>query len=137
MTSRSIATSVRLPEDLQQAAKAAVDHGLARSLTELLVDGLRDRLVALANEDQDLADRAAVKAALEEHYAEYPEVRPTLAEVAMAGALLDGHPAVGHPDLIERAVADLGEDAHFEDVLHWVLGALASKKPAASTRSVA
>lgn len=55
----------------------------------------------------------------------------------MAGAELDGHPAVDHPELIERAVADLGEDAHFEDVLHWVRGALASTSGAASTRSVA
>jgi hypothetical protein len=137
MTTRSVATSVRLPEDVQLAAKAAVDHGLARSLTELIVDALRDRLVVLANEDQDLADRAEVKAALEEHFTEHPEARPSLAEVAMAGAQLDGNPAADHPELIERAVADLGEEAHFEDVLHWVRGALASKAAPDSKRSVA
>lgn len=128
---------MRLPEDVQQAAKAAVDHGLARSLTELVVDGLRDRLVALATEDHSLAERAEVKAALEKHDTEYPEARPSLAELAMAGPELDGHPAANHPELIDRAVADLGEDAHFEDVLHWVRGALASRSGAASTRSVA
>jgi hypothetical protein len=137
MTNRSVATSVRLPEDVQLAAKAAVDHGLARSLTELIVDALRDRLVVLANEDRDLADRAEVRAALDEHYAEYPEARPSLAEVAFAGAQIYGHPAAEHPDLIDQAVADLGQDAHFEDVLHWVRGALAPGSAASAAPSVA
>lgn len=123
----TVATSVRLPEDLQRAAKAAVDGGLARSLTELVVDGLHDRLVALATEDQHDADGAAVRAALEAHFAEHPEARPTLAEVALAGAEIEGHPAADHPDLIDEAVADLGDDAHFEDVLAWVRGALAAR----------
>lgn len=128
MTEGTVATSVRLPADLQKAAKAAVDNGLARSLTELIVDGLRDRLVELATENDLYADQVARRAALEEHFQRYPEARPSLAEVAMAGAELDDHPAQHHPELIDRAIADLGEDAHPEDVLAWVRGVLATRE---------
>lgn len=137
MTGQTIATSVRLPEDVQRAAKAAVENGLARSLTELIVDGLRDRLVQLAVEDQQDTDDVSARAALEEHYQLYPEVRPTLAEVARAGAEMDDHPAQHHPDLIDRAVADLGGDAHPEDVLAWVRGALAAQASTADASAVA
>ncbi len=131
MSGQTVATSVRLPEDVQQAAKAAVDGGLARSLTELIVDGLRDRLVELAVENQQYAEKAEVRAALDEHYARYPEARPTLAEVAFGAAQVFGHPAADHPDLIDRAVADLGEKAHYESVLAWVSGYLRMREAAA------
>jgi hypothetical protein len=131
MSGQTVATSVRLPEELQRAAKEAVANGLAGSLTELIVDGLRDRLVALAVENQQYVSKADARAALEEHYAEYPEARPTLAGVARAGAEMYGHPAADHLDLIDAAVADLGDHVHFEDVLVWVQGALWQQRAAA------
>jgi Arc/MetJ-type ribon-helix-helix transcriptional regulator len=124
MNGQTVATSVRLPEDIQRAAKEAVANGLAGSITELVVDGLRERLVVLAVENQQYASKADALAALEEHFAEYPEARPTLAGLARAAAEMYHHPAVDHLDLIEAAVADLDDDAHFEDVLVWVQGAL-------------
>ncbi len=127
MSSQTVATSVRLPEELQRAARVAVENGLARSLTELIVDGLRDRLVALATESEQYMSDAEARAGLEAYFEEFPEARPTLAEVAMAGAEMDDHPAFHHPELIDRAVADLGEDAHPEDVLAWVKGVLTAR----------
>lgn len=137
MSGQTVATSVRLPEELQRAAREAVENGLAGSLTELIVDGLRDRLVALATESEQDADKVAVRAALEEIYADDPAARPTLAEIAMAGAEMDDHPAFHHPDLIDRAIVDLGEDAHPEDVLAWVKGVLAARASAAGEAAVA
>lgn len=137
MSGPTVATSVRLPEELQRAAREAVENGLARSLTELIVDGLRDRLVALATESEQYISDTDARAALEELYAEDPDSRPTLAEVAMAGAELDDHPALGHPELIDRAIVDLGEDAHPEDVLAWVKGLLAAQVSAPDASAVA
>ncbi|HEU5151036.1 MAG TPA: hypothetical protein VFU19_11090 [Iamia sp.] len=137
MSGQTVATSVRLPEELQRAARAAVESGMARSLTELIVDGLRERLVALATEKEQYTDKVAARAALEEYYEMYPEARPTLAQVAMAGAELDDHPALHHPDLIDKAIADLGEDAHPEDVLAWVKGVLAARASASGSDEAA
>jgi Arc/MetJ-type ribon-helix-helix transcriptional regulator len=127
MSGPTVATSVRLPEELQRAAKEAVAHGLAGSLTELIVDGLRDRLVALALADQQYVSKAEAQAALEEHYAEHPGCRPSLAEVVLVGARLFGEAAADRPDLIDLAVADLGEEADPEEVLSWVKGAMAAE----------
>lgn len=74
-----------------------------------------------------------VRAALEEHYAHSGEERSGLAELAIAAAELDGHPAADHPDLVARAVDDLGDDAFIEDVLAWVRGALAGATDAVRT----
>jgi Arc/MetJ-type ribon-helix-helix transcriptional regulator len=137
MSGQTVATSVRLPEELQRAAREAVENGLARSLTELIVDGLRDRLVALATENEQYADKVAARAALEELYADDPQARPTLAQIAMAGAEMDDHPAFHHPELIDLAIADLGEDAHPEDVLAWVKGVLAVRPSAPDESAVA
>jgi hypothetical protein len=92
----TVGTSVRIPIDLRDAAAIASDLGLAGSITELTVRGLRDRLDAITQ-----------RAALDEHYQEYPEARPTLAEVALATAQLDGDPLKDHPELIERAATEL------------------------------
>lgn len=137
MSGQTVATSVRLPEELQRAAREAVENGLARSLTELIVDGLRDRLVALAAESEQYADKVAAQGGLEAYFEMYPEARPTLAEVALAGAEMDDHPAFHHPDLIDRAVADLGEDAHPGDVLAWVKGVLVARATASDETAVA
>lgn len=130
MSGHTVATSVRLPEELQRAAREAVENGLARSLTELIVDGLRDRLVALATENEQYVRQEGVRRALEEHFEAYPDARPTLAEITMAGARLDDHPAQHHPELIDEAIAALGEDAYIEDIFHWVDGALSRVRAA-------
>jgi hypothetical protein len=88
--------------------------GLAGSITELTVRGLRDKLDAIANH-----------AVLEEHFRQYPEARPSLAEVALAGAYIDGNPLKDRPELIERAAArivSLMDDPSPDDVLVYAAG---------------
>jgi len=72
-------TSVRLPANLRAAATVAAEMGYATSIAELSVRGLRDVLEAIA-----------LRAALDAHYAEHPGVRPSLVEVALAAAEMDG-----------------------------------------------
>ncbi|MBM7790529.1 hypothetical protein [Tenggerimyces flavus] len=85
-------TSLRLPVNLREAAAVATDLGMATSTTELTVQGLRDALEAYAQ-----------RAVLDAHYREYPEARPDLAEIALAGAKLDGNPLASRPELVRRA----------------------------------
>jgi hypothetical protein len=124
---RAVATSVRLPAVLHRAAVAAVDAGLAGSLTELVVAGLdatlEDRLAGSA----DRAAAADVRAALDAHYAEHPDARPEPIEIAQAAATITDHPAAERPDLLANALADLGDDAPLDDVLAWARGALAAE----------
>lgn len=129
----AVATSVRIPRALRVAGRAAVSAGLAESLTELIVDGLRGRLRELASADQRETALRDVRRALEEHYAEHPDARPSLALVSQSAAQLDGHPAADRRDLIDAAVEDLGQDAFVEDVLSWVQGALATERLGAGT----
>ena len=110
----TVGTSVRIPIDLRDAAAIAADMGLAGSITELTVRGLRDKLDAIAQ-----------RAALDEHYQQYPEARPTLAEVALATAQLDGNPLKDRPDLIELAankVLELKKEPSPDDVLTYAAG---------------
>ena len=110
----TVGTSVRIPIDLRDAAAMAADLGLAGSITELTVEGLRDRL-----------DAIAMRAALDEHYRQHPEARPSLAEVALAGAHMDGNRLKDRPELIERAatkLVELKEDPHPDDVLTYAAG---------------
>jgi len=110
----TVGTSVRIPIDLRDAAAAAAELGLAGSLTDLVVHGLRDELEAIVQ-----------RAALDEHYRQYPEVRPTLAEVALATARLDGNPLKDKPELIERASAEITRfttDPTPDDVLVFAAG---------------
>jgi hypothetical protein len=108
----TVGTSMRLPAALREAAALAVDElGAAPSATALTADALRDRLEAIVT-----------AAALEAHYAQHPEARPSLAELALAAAELDGHPLAAQPELIARAAAAVvlhrpGADA--DDVLLW------------------
>ncbi len=67
-------------------------------------------------------EAAVMRAALDEHYAQFPETRPDLAEIAIATAELDGNPLAADPDRIRRAAAEIAA-AHPhpepEDVLLW------------------
>ena len=105
-------TSMRVPVVLRDAAVLAVtEFGAAESTSALVNDALRSSLEALA-----------MRATLEAHYAEYPEFRPTLADLAFAAAQLDGHPLAAHPGVLKRAAAQIVKhhpDADGDDVLLW------------------
>lgn len=108
----TVATSMRIPPSLRDAAALAVDElGVAPSTTALALDALRCRLEGLVME-----------AALAAHYDRYPDARPSLADLALAAAELDGHPLADDPELLRRAAAAVigrhpGADA--DDVLLW------------------
>lgn len=105
-------TSMRIPTALREAAAlAAKELNAAPSATALTTMALRSALEA-----------AVMRAALDEHYAQYPEARPDLADIAIATAELDGNPLAADPDRIRRAAAEIAA-AHPrpepEDVLLW------------------
>lgn len=122
-----VATSVRIPAAVHGIARSVVEARWASSLTDLVVDGLRVRLTDLASFVLDDEATVDVRAALEAHYAEHPEARPSLTMVTQSAAAMEGHAAQHRPDLIDAAVQDLGDDAFVEDVLAWVSGALATE----------
>ncbi len=108
----SVGTSMRIPTALRDAAAIAVNElGAASSTTTLTTDALRDRLEAIVME-----------AALEAHFTAHPKLRPTLAELAIVAAEMDGHPLADRPELIRRAAAAVVErrpHADADDVLLW------------------
>lgn len=107
-------TSIRLPENLREAAGLAAEMGYAVSLTELTVKGLRDVLEAIS-----------WRLVLDEHYRSNPHARPSLVEVARAAAAIDDNPIVDEPELIEQAAAWVAEHrpgADADDVLWLAMG---------------
>lgn len=108
----SVGTSMRLPTALRDAAAIAVSElGAASSTTTLTTDALRARLEAIVMEG-----------ALEAHFAAHPKLRPTLAELAIVAAEMDGNPLAARPDLIRRAadaVVERRPHADADDVLLW------------------
>lgn len=108
----SVGTSMRIPTALRDAAAIAVSElGAASSTTTLTTDALRERLEAIVMES-----------ALEAHFAEHPKLRPTLAELAIVAAEMDGNPLAARPELIRRAAAAVVErrpHADADDVLLW------------------
>ena len=105
-------TSMRIPTVLRDAAALAVNGlGAAESTTALTAEALHSSLEAVA-----------MQATLDAHYAEHPELRPTLAERAIAAAELDGHPLAARPDVLARAAAQIVQhhaDADADDVVLW------------------
>lgn len=114
----TINTSMRLPSALRDAASLAVEHlGIATSTTTLTAAALRSAL-----------ETAVMEAALESHYAQHPDSRPSVAEVALALAAQDGSPLADRRDIIERAAAAVisrRPDADADDVLLWADAQLA------------
>lgn len=105
-------TSMRLPAALREAAALAVrELGAAPSTTALAAKALRTTLEGIV-----------IQAALEEHYQRFPEARPSLYELAMAAAELDGHPMSASPELLRRAADEIMRthpEADADDVLLW------------------
>lgn len=90
---------------------AAKELNAAPSATALTTMALRSALEA-----------AVMRAALDEHYAQFPDVRPDLADIAIATAELDGNPLARDPEHIRRAAAEITAahpHSEPEDVLLW------------------
>ena len=105
-------TSMRLPVTLRDAAALAVrELGVAPSTTALTATALRAMLEAVV-----------MQAVLDAHYRQHPRARPSLAELAIAAAELDGHPLAGRPDLLRQAADEITRtrpDADADDVVLW------------------
>ncbi len=105
-------TSMRIPKALREAAALAVKElGVAPSTTVLTANALRSVLQG-----------AVMLAVLDRHYEEYPELRPSLGDLAIAAAEMDGHPLAQQPELIRRSAAEVQRrhpDASPDDVLLW------------------
>lgn len=108
----TVGTSIRIPLALREAAALAVaELGAAASTTGLAVEALRSRLEAIV-----------VEAALAAHYERHPGTAPSLAELAIAAAELDGNPLATQPRLIQdaaEAIIQRRPDADADDVLIW------------------
>jgi len=108
----TVNTSMRLPANLREAAALATEHlGLAPSATAYTVQLLRSGLEA-----------ALLAAILEAHYEDVPSDRPSLAEIALGVAEIDGNPLAHQPDLIRSAAEEIvatHPTATPDDVLLW------------------
>lgn len=109
---RTVGTSMRMPPSLRDAAALAVEElHVARSTTALAADALRSRLEAIV-----------MQAALDDHYRAHPTTKPSLGELAIAAAELDGHPLARSPDVLRRAAKAIivhRPSADADDVLLW------------------
>ena len=105
-------TSMRIPKTLREAAALAVDElGVAPSTTVMAANALRS-----------LLEGTVGLAALELHYEQYPETRPSLADLAVVAAEWDGSPLAQRPDLLHRYAEEIVQrhpNAEPEDVLLW------------------
>ena len=108
----TVNTSMRIPKALREAAALAVSElGVAPSATVLAANALHSLLeatVGLAN--------------LELHYEEYPQFRPTLADLAVVAAEWADSPLADRPDLLRRYAEEVVQrhpDAEPEDVVLW------------------
>lgn len=108
----SVSTSMRLPASLREAMAIAVDElGLSISSGVLTAQSLRYAL-----------STAVAMEALELHFQQYPELRPTLGELAVAAAEMDGHPLAEEPEVLHRAadqIVAFRPEADPDDVLLW------------------
>ena len=108
----TVNTSMRIPKALREAAALAVDElGVAPSTTVMAANALRTLLEATVG-----------LAVLELHFEEYPEARPTLADLAVVAAEWDDSPLAQRPDLIRKYAEEIVQrhpNAEPEDVLLW------------------
>lgn len=105
----TVVTSVRQPTALREATRIAVQLGMDATPNDAAVRALRERVEVFAQ-----------RRALEAHYERHPDARPSLAELALAAAEMDGDPLAAEPALLEQAareVVALRPDAGPDDVL--------------------
>lgn len=117
----TVVTSVRLSASLREAVKAAVKAGMDDTPNDAMLNAVRDRLTAFAQ-----------RLALDLHYERFPDVRPSLAEIATAAAQLDDNPLAHEPDLLRRAADELVRlkpDADADDVLVYAAALHAAQDP--------
>ena len=109
----TVVTSVRISAALKEALGLAVEHlGLDVSTSGLTSHALRHTL-----------DTAVLAAGLADIYAESPQSRPSLVDVAVALAEQDGSPLADRRDLLEVAADQLLDRypaADARDLLLWV-----------------
>lgn len=105
-------TSMRIPTALRNAAALAVrELGVAPSATALTSAALKATLEAVV-----------MQAALNEHYAHHSGTRPSLADLAIAAAELDGHPLAAEPERLRTAAAEILQthpEANPDQVVLW------------------
>ena len=104
-------TSIRQPEGLRRAIRAAVALGWARNANEGAVEALREELLFFCREK-----------VLDAHIRQHPEAAPTLEGVALALAELRHDPLADEPELIAQAareIVDIRPDAEPDEVLIW------------------
>ena len=88
----TVDSPMRIPKALREAAALAVKElGVPPSAT-----------VTAANALRNVLEGAVTPAALELHYEQYPEFRPSLADLAVVAAESDGNPLAQRPELIRR-----------------------------------
>ena len=108
----TVDSPMRIPKALREAAALAVKElGVAPSAT-----------VTAANALRNVLEGAVTLAVLELHYEQYPEFRPSLADLAVVAAESDGNPLAQQPELIRRYADEVKlrhPDAEPEDVLLW------------------
>jgi hypothetical protein len=108
----TVNTSMRIPKALREAAALAVDElGVAPSTTVMTANALRSLLEARVG-----------LAVLELHFEQYPEARPTLADLAVVAAEWDDNPLAQRPELIRKYAEEIVQrhpGAEPEDVLLW------------------
>jgi hypothetical protein len=119
-SSPTTVTSIRQPAALPEAVKVATALGMAGHPDEAVVEALRQRIEAFAEHR-----------ALEAHVDRHPDVRPSLADLAVAAAELDGHPLAGAETFLRTCAAELAElrpDATAEDVVVYAMGRQAASR---------
>jgi hypothetical protein len=105
-------TSMRIPTALRDAAALAVSElGVAPSATALTTAALRATLEAVV-----------MQAVLDEHYRQHGQARPSLADLAVAAAEIDGHPLAAEPERLRQAAAEISgrrPGASADEVVLW------------------
>lgn len=90
-TSRSTQpTSLRLPSSLRRAAQLANELGMDESLTQTVTVAVVERVRSFAR-----------NTGLVEHFRQFPNDVPRLADVARRRVKGTVHPAVAHPELVD------------------------------------
>ncbi|MCL2848721.1 MAG: hypothetical protein FWE61_01590 [Micrococcales bacterium] len=112
--SDSSVTSVRIRSNLRQAQDLAREHlGLTEPMGQLVEQGIAQALRGVV-----------FRAGLQAYFARYPELRPSLGQVAFALAEQEADPLVQlGPEVFEQAAAQIvadRADASPQDVVVWV-----------------